>query len=252
MFTKWQHIEDWIRDNNLTSWRFQLDRSGNQTDTEGNTEQKRSNRIIVLSDALPGTLEEKLALTRKRLSTEYDVHMYGIGKRGRENTGMLYCEVRLVDELQQPGTLPVSSPAFAPVDEERLAERIRREVMLEYENQQYQREKKEFEQAKKEFEEQKAGTIGMLVQYFSPVISALANKRVAGIDATEPVTAAPIQVQEQIEDEIFTEQEQDKLFDLMARFKAVEPRYLELIEKVVVMAESGDGTYEMAKGMLLK
>ena len=38
----------------------------------------------------------------------------------------------------------------------------------------------------------------------------------------------------------------------MVRFKAVEPDYLQLIEAVVKMAESGDSMYNMAKGMLLK
>ena len=51
--------------------------------------------------------------------------------------------------------------------------------------------------------------------------------------------------------EIFTEQEADKLFDLMARFKQAEPQYMEMIEKVVAMAENGDATYKMAKSVLV-
>ena len=38
----------------------------------------------------------------------------------------------------------------------------------------------------------------------------------------------------------------------MARLKKVEPNYLALLESVVEMAESGDATYKMAKGFLLK
>lgn len=256
MFTKWQQVEDWIRDNSLSSWRFQLDRSGNQVDADGNAEQKRSNRIVVLSDAFPGSIEEKIALTRRRLLTETEHVLYGTGKRGKENTGQLYCEVRLVDELQQPGTVPVASPALAPAfNEASITERIRREVMLEYENKRYADERKAFEDEKREFEAQKASTIGVLIDYFAPVVKAMAGKRVAGLDAQAPVTAQPIHAQPQepeIEDEVFTEDEQDKLCDLMARFKSVEPRYLELIERVVIMAESGDATYGMAKGVLLK
>lgn len=257
MFTKWQQCEDWIRDNGLTWWRFTLDESGVQTAADGSQEQKRSNKVIILSDAYPGNIDEKIALTRKRLLTETNHVLYGQGKRGKENTGLMYCEVRLVDELQQPGTQPVAAvPAFPAFDEEKTIARIRRELQMEFENQRYQEEKKAFEAEKKAFEQEKSSAIGLLVHYMAPVVSAIAgNKRVAGLDAQAPVEAQPIQVPQQTEeiaDEVFTEDEQDKLFDLMARFKAVEPRYLELIERVVTMAESGDTTYDMAKGFLLK
>lgn len=257
MLTKWQHIEDWIRDNGLTWWRFTMDQTGFQPTANGETEQKRSNRVVVLSDAFPGDLEEKIALTKRRLMLEREHVLYGQGKRGKENTGLMYCEVRLVDELQQPGTQAVSSvPAYPPFDEEKMVARIRKEVQMEYENQKYKDERKAFEEEKKRFEEEKGSAIGLLVQHLSPVIAAMAGqRRVAGVDAAAPVHAAPIHAiedEQQVEDELFTEEESDRLFELMARFKQAEPRYMELIERVVTMAESGDGTYEMAKGFLLK
>lgn len=258
MFTKRQQVEDWIRDNGLTWWRFTLDETGVIVTADGQQEQKRSNKVITLSDALPGSLDEKIALTLKRLMVETNHVLYGQGKRGKENTGLMYCEVRLVDELQQPGTMPVSSVPATPVfDEEKLAERIRKEVRLEYENQRYQEELKNFEEAKKEFEREKNSAIGLLVHHLSPVISAMTQKRVAGLDADRPVHAAPVhaipqeQEQQEIVDEMFTDEEADKLFALMAEFKEVEPRYMELIERVVTMAKSGDSTYEMAKKFLL-
>ena len=257
MFTKWQQVENWIRDNGLNSWRFSYDRTGTQVDGDGNSTQNRSNRIAVLSDALPGDLEEKIALTRRRLMDESNQTLYGYGKRGKENTGQMYCEVRLVDELQQPGTQPVSSPAYPAIDRNELAAQIRKEVMMEIENQRYKDERKQFEAEKKAFEAEKASAIGMLVHHLSPVLSALGQKRVAGLDAQEPVHAAPIHAVEtenadEMLEEVFTEKESDQLFELMARFKAVEPRYLELIESVVSMAERKDPTYDMAKGFLLK
>lgn len=255
MFTKWQQVENWIRDNGLNSWRFCYDKTGVNPTDDGGEKQTRSNRVAVLSDAFPGELEEKIALTRRRLMDETNQTLYGYGKRGKENTGLMYCEVRLVDELQQPGAQPVSSvPAYPDFDIKELSERIRKEVKQEMELQRYEDERKNFEREKKEFEAEKASAIGMLAHYLSPVLSALGQKRVAGLDAQEPVHAAPVQpIQTTEEDvEMFTEKESDALFDIMARFKAVEPRYMELIERVVVMAESGDGTYEMAKGFLLK
>lgn len=254
MFTKWSQVENWIRDNGLTSWRFSYDKTGTQTTADGEEKQVRSNRLAILSDAFPGDLEEKIALTKRRLIDENNQVLYGYGKRGKENTGLMYCEVRLVEEVQQPGTQAVSSvPQYPVFDEEKMMAKIRKEVQLEYENQRYQEERKAFEKERKEFEDEKKSAIGALVHFMSPVVGALMGKGVAGVDATAPVDAAPINpVVESVEDvELFTEDEQEKLFDLMARFKAVEPRYLELIKRVVTMAENGDKTYDMAKGFLL-
>lgn len=258
MFTRWQQVENWIRDNGLSSWRFCYDRTGTQTAEDGSEKQTRSNRVAVLSSAFPGELEEKIALTRRRLMDEANQTLYGYGQRGSEKTGLMYCEVRLVDELQQPGAQPVSSPSAPVFDEDKVMERLRKEVRMEFENQRYHEERKAFERERKEFEEEKRSAVGLLVHHLSPVISAMAgaNKRVAGLDAPTPVEAAPIHAvdvdENQQEDLVFTDDESDKLFELMARFKQVEPRYLELIERVVTMAESGDSTYDMAKGFLLK
>lgn len=257
MFTKWSQVENWIRDNGLTSWRFSYDKTGTQTTSDGEEKQVRSNRLAILSDAFPGELEEKIALTKRRLIDENNQVLYGYGKRGKENTGQMYCEVRLVEEIQQPGTQAVSSvPQYPVFDEEKMMAKIRKEVQLEYENQRYQEERKAFEKERKEFEDEKKSAIGALVHFMSPVVSTLMGKGVAGVDSESPVQApaiSPIHTEDsELEEvEIFTEKEQDKLFDLMARFKAVEPRYLELIERVVTMAENGDKTYDMAKGFLL-
>lgn len=261
MFTKWQQVEEWIRDNSLTSWRFLYERTGIQPTDDGE-KQTRSNRVAILSDAFPGELEEKIALTRRRLLAENNQTLYGYGKRGKENTGLMYCEVRLVDELQQPNTQAVSSPAPIPsFDEKALADRIRGEVRLEYEKLRYEEQVRDFETRKlqleereRDFEDKQSTAIGLLVHHLTPVITALTNKRVAGVDTEAPVEAQPIRAIEQDEqiEELFTDEESDKLFQLMADFKQVEPRYLELIECVVTMAKNGDATYDMAKGFLLK
>lgn len=255
MFTKWQQVEDWIRDYGLSSWRFSFERTGTQAGDDGVEKQTRSNRMAIVSDHLPGDLDEKIMLTRKRLIEEKGITLYGYGKRGKENTGQLYCEVRLVDEFQQPGTHAVSSPATPLFDEKEVTERLRRELRLEFENQRYQDEKKQFEAEKKQFEEEKNSAVGLLVHYFSPVIASLGQKRVAGLDATSPVAAQPIHAveenQEELE-EIFTAEESDKLFDIVARFKSVEPQFMDLLERVVIMAEKNDPMYGMAKGILLK
>lgn len=257
MFTQWSQVENWIRDNGLSSWRFSYDRTGTQTSSDGEEKQTRSNRLAVLSDAFPGELDEKIALTKRRLMADNNVVLYGYGKRGKENTGLLYCEVRLVDDFQQPGMVqPVSSVPSSPVfDEDKFAERIRKECMLEFENKQYQEEKRLFKQEKEAFEQEKSSAIGLMVHYLSPVLSALGSKRVAGVDASAPVHAEPVQQiyteETEVVDDLFTEEESDQLFELIARFKAVEPQYMQLLENVVAMAEKHDAMYDMAKGFLL-
>lgn len=214
--------------------------------------------MAIVSDYFPGSLDEKIALTHKRLIEESNQVLYGYGKRGKENTGLMYCEVRLVDELQQPGTQAVSSlPISAPFDEEKMMERIRKEVQLEYENQRYKEERKQFEADKKQFEEEKNSAIGTFARLMSPVVAAISGKQqrvCAVVDADAPVEAQPIHAVEQEENinEVFGDEESDKLFDLMSRFKSVEPQHMELLERVVVMAENGDPMYGMAKGILLK
>lgn len=261
MFTRWQQVEEWIRDNSLTSWRFLYERTGIQPTDDGE-KQTRSNRVAILSDAFPGELEEKIALTRRRLLAENNQTLYGYGKRGKENTGLMYCEVRLVDELQQPNAQAVSSPTPTPsFDEKALADRIRGEVRLEYEKLRYEEQVRDFETRKRQledrerdFEDKQSTAIGLLVHHLTPVITALRNKPVAGLDTNAPVEAQPIRAIEQDEqmEDVFTNEESDKLFQLMAEFKQVEPRFLELIERVVTMAKNGDATYDMAKGFLLK
>lgn len=258
MFTKWQEVEAWIRDNGLSSWSFRYDKPGEKSD-DTQSEQKRSNRVAVLSDAFPGELDEKIMLTLRRLQCEKEHILYGLGRRGKENTGLLYCEVRLVDEVQQPGmTVPVSSPSQPILNEEQIVQRVRKECLFEFQQMRFEEDKKNFERERAEFESSKNSVVGALVHYFSPVVAAMGQKGVAGVDAAAPVVAQPVQpvqqleVEENLEDELFTGEESDRLFELMARFKAVEPRFLELIESVVSMAERKDPTYDMAKGFLLK
>ena len=45
---------------------------------------------------------------------------------------------------------------------------------------------------------------------------------------------------------------QEHVENLLERFSNVEPQWIELLEKVVIMAENKDATYTMAKTILLK
>lgn len=254
MFTKWEQVEEWIRDNNFAHWVFYR--------TNPNESTEKINNIIADSNFYTGGDEDKIAMTRKYLIVNGG-KAYGVGFRTPNTTqGGIVCEVRL--EQDTPQAQPTAGIGAQGYDMESLRESIMKEVRAEYERKEYERKRSELDRERKEFEEQKNSAIGLLTNYLAPVAQALMagrGARVAGVDTQEPVAAQPIipieqQEQQQTEDmaqqqEIFTEQEADKLFDLMARFKQAEPQYMEMIEKVVVMAENGDATYKMAKSVLV-
>lgn len=253
MFTKWEQVEEWIRDNNFAHWVFYR--------TNPNESTEKINNIIADSNFYTGSDEDKIAMTRKYLIVNGG-KAYGVGFRTPNTTqGGIVCEVRL--EQDMPQAQPTTGVGM-PYDLDSLRESIMKEVRAEYERKEYERKCSELERERKAFEEQKNSVIGLLTHHLAPFAQAVMagrGARVAGVDTQEPVAAQPIipieqQEQQQTEDmaqqqEIFTEQEADKLFDLMARFKQAEPQYMEMIEKVVVMAENGDATYKMAKSVLV-
>ena len=277
MFTKWHDVEDWISDNNITKWTFYRNNPLNRPDDAKN------NDIIVSSTAWdrdgenPTDLSRKLELTKKYLK-QYGERCYGVGYTSKTaSRGGMFCEVCLPSAPQDPvGFAPQIPVGTGSVDEAALTERIKKELRLEYDQRDFERERKQFEDERRQFEADKASVIGSVIGYLKPYIPALSaigkneHRLVAGLDgddieaakikAVDPNPEAPADgeqhdnpdPQEPEQEEIFTDEESDKLFELMARFKKVEPEYLKLIESVVVMAENGDSTYTMAKGVLLK
>lgn len=253
MLTKWQQVEDWIRGNNLEHWIF------SQNSRSAIKEGASPNDKIVDSDCYGTDKEEKIAMTKKMLEM-YSCRCYGTGWVGKKVTDGFFCEVQ-IQEVTMPsiGSTPavMMEPSF---DRESFAKEIRQQVMSEIATQRLEEDRKNFEKEKKAFEQEKSSAMGMLVGYLAPLAQVLKPApRVAGIDAPHNVPVAQFVPAEEEhasaegkEESPFTDEEADKLFDLMARFKAVEPQYMQLIEAVVTMAESGDQTYTMAKGFLIK
>lgn len=255
MFSKWQQVEDWITDNRFKRWIFYKSNPDNKADGE------RSNDKIVDSKFYnDDALDEKLRLTKKYLE-QWGGRAYGVAFQGETaTTGGAQCVVCLDEVAAVPAQ--VSGAAVSGADIDQIKAQVREQVRTEFERQAYDRERKEFERERKEFERDKNSAIGLMVGYLKPVLSALTQKRVAGIDAEGDVQAARIRPIDQQpaqepqaapeQDGDFTDEEVDKLNAVIARFKAVEPRYLELLEAVVTMAENGNEMYNTAKAMLLK
>ena len=259
MFTKWQQVEDWIRDNRFQRWIFYKNNPDSKADGE------RSNDKIVDSKFYnDDPLEDKLRLTQKYLE-QWGNRAYGVAFQSTTaTTGGAQCVVYIDGaSTQQPQQAAVGAIGAA-VDVEAIKAQVREQIQTEFDKREYERERKKLDQERKEFERDKNSAIGVMVGYLKPIIEGLGQRRVAGVDSTTDVQAhriTPIEdeqpEQEQFAEEVqeqsvFTDEEGDKLFSLMERLKAVEPDYMQLLEAVVTMAEANDSTYQMARSFLLK
>lgn len=255
MFTSWDQVQSWIEDNGLNRWIFYTTRPSKGDDDKADKVLDSNNYGRDKDDK-----EDKLAMTEKYLKM-YGKDAYGVGYPGQ-----VVCVVRL-DAQQQPAQGVGGQTIY---DYGQLTNEITARVKAEMEAQRYKDERAQFERDRAEFEKEKQSALGAIVHYFAPIGQMMLQKKVgmpmvAGVDANEPVHAAPIipdrkpeEPGEENEQDLvdmannFTDEEEEKLFDLMTRFKKVEPDYLKLIEAVVTMAENGDSTYTMAKGVLIK
>lgn len=257
MITNWNDLEQWIRDNNLSRWIFT---KSNRDKASSNAEGGTPNDKLVDSDFYPESMEEKLAITRRILEQQGRL-AYGYGWQGGKKTDGVCCEV-----LLSPVVTPAAGVgAASAVDIAGMEDRIRKQIKAEMDKERYERERKDFEKEKKQFEEDKQGVMGLLVGYLAPVAKTMMEKgrmpHIGTVDAEadvqakriEPATPegeAPVDGQEV--ESPFTEEEEDKIYDLMVRFKAAEPDCIQMLETVVGMAESGDAMYKTAKNFLIK
>lgn len=267
MFTNWEQVKSWIEDNNLQHWVFYKTNPERRAD--------RANDTIIDSNYYASSdMQDKLAMTEKYMR-QYGGMLYGEGfKAPSAKVDGIYCEVRL-ENTQQQQVYGVGAPMQPQIDEAAIERRITEKIQAQYDRKEYERLRKDLDRERKEFEAQKNSAIGAIAHYFAPIGQALLAQKtgmrnVAGFaDAKNPVVhtariaapAAPEQpnaqepeqdpAQEQSVWDAFTEEEGEQIGALMARFKAVEPDYLKLIEAVVAMAERNDPNYGLAKKFLV-
>lgn len=259
MFTSWDQVQSWIEDNGLTRWIFYTSRPSKGDDDKADK--------VLDSNNYGSDREDKLAMTEKYLKM-YGQTAYGIGYPGQ-----VVCTVRLDAQQAQP-TQGVGGQTIYDIGQ--LTSEITARVKAEMEAQRYKDERAQFEKDRAEFEKEKQSALGAIVHYFAPIGQMMLQKKmgmpmVAGVDTDKPVHAQPIipdrkpqepgaekeneneqELVDMANESVFTDEEEAKIYDLISRFKKVEPDYLKLIEAVVTMAENGDSTYTMAKGFLIK
>lgn len=169
---------------------------------------------------------------------------------------------------------PVYVNGIGNTDREQLEEEIRSKIMFEIEKENFRKEKEEFEQSKingTANDGDITSTLANISGNFCKVIDSIANvmrevnksrsfsmhtSPAVGIAGVDP-EAIPNNIldkakntMEEINQE--TQDIQEKVENLLERFSNVEPQWIELLEKVVIMAENQDTTYTMAKSILLK
>ncbi|MCM1070000.1 MAG: hypothetical protein NC346_09020 [Prevotella sp.] len=246
----WDSVYAFIRTNDIQRW--------NISRTKGN--QSNDNVFLYNSEK---TFDDNLNTSMSLLNMFAGDMLYFVGWTGDKSKTNGFSAIIQYENQQQPATPQVAGVGSgSAIDIQQLTQDIRREIKNEFDQERLTRERKEFEDARRDFQQKQDGVVGLLVQYLAPVAQQLAGRlspRVAGIDAEEPVSAQPIHAEpvstEQSdveEEEPFTDEEGEELMELMQRFKAVEPNYIELIRRVVELAEAGDSTYTMAKQFLIK
>ena len=251
-FKNFNEVRSWIEDNKLQRYVFRL----------GRGETRENNYIFQYDqDASP---EANMAMLEKRLDAHAGTHLYGCGFRNASATsGGIVCEVEYgqdEDTFKQyfeklyPG---VGRPLQHQVDPDELERRITEKVETRFKLEKMEQERKDFEKEKKEFEAEKQSAIGAIIQYFAPVAQAFLQQKglakVAGADvAAEKIVPVSEEEKEETAGPELPDDEAQKAYALLLRFREVEPRYLELIESVVTMAENGDSNYQMARSFLIK
>ena len=264
MLSTFDQVKDWITDNGLKRWMLFKDYTLKEK--------------FLDSAAFPGDQADKIAMTEKYLRSVANGRAYAKGGTSAGQNDLDMCaEIRLEDfqptyrqQVQGVGG-GISGDQIGEI-ENRLRKSITSEIEAKMRAEKAEQERKEFYKEKKQFEDERNGVIGAIVRLASPYLPVLnqlagGGRLVAGVDTDEPVHAAPIEVEqpevqktqepdvkqpETQEENPFTDEEADELFALMARFKKVEPEYLKIIRKVVVMAESNDKNYQMARMMLVQ
>lgn len=258
IFSNFDAVRAWIEDNKLSRYNFRAGKSASED---------RNNYIFLYDeDSSP---EENMLNLERRLEAHAGLRIYGQGWRKlNSNVGGVVCEVqygREDDQLQQIRKLlygnsqGVGMPLMnQTVDKDELERSITEKLTMQFKLQEMEKERKDFERERKEFEAEKTGVIGALVQYFAPVAQALLQKqglmKVAGtnVEAEKITPVADAPETETTDPDDLPDEESEKAYALLVRFRKVEPQYLELLESVVTMAENGDSMYTTAKSFLIK
>ena len=249
--TTFDQFREWVEDNKIVTWKI----------SASTAKQNNDLRFYYDDDK---TMEENLFVCRRRLEMEVGRRLYATGWRTKNATGGGFgCEIMIGGESSfAPQQVSGAGSGFS---REELIRDVTQQVTNQFERERLKAKEKEIDEKIKQYESDKQGVMGLLVNYLAPVAQKVLHlPSVAGVPVENgedvavekivPVEHDSITEEPEVEPtdtEDFTDEESERLRCLMLRFKAVEPEYLTMIERVVSMAEDGDSTYAMAKKFLL-
>ena len=251
IFDKFDRVRDWIEDNRLVKYQFRS--------KPASPDSRENNFIFVYNP--DASQQENLRMLEKRLSEHGGQRLYGTGFRSDKTTvGGMECIVQYPDRTEQDSDMMarlhgmIGQPAF---DREELERSITEKIEMKYKLARLEDERKDFERERKEFQEEKNNAIGALIQYFAPVAQAILERKglakVAGTDVpAERIVPVDDEPEQTPDPDDLPEEEASQAYELLKRFRKVEPNYLQLLESVVTMAENGDTMYATAKTFLIK
>lgn len=168
-------------------------------------------------------------------------------ENGEANRGSFFFEF----SNESPATvLSIPDTGIAGLSETDINNRIENAtnaVKLEFERKDLERREKDLENREKEYRQEKESTIGIIVDRIGKVLPRLFPQvAVAGIKNENIEIQSSTDIDNDNNSIDITELEQ-----LLERFSAVEPEWLNLLKSVVEMAERQDSTYKMARNILL-
>lgn len=238
----------WITNNGLIRWSISTKESGsdNARIFESNPEASREAELERMRTVL-------------ELSTNANLYVFGAVKEGKTvgnfserwnniPDGEAVAGLPPVQQVQQPVVVE------GTITKEELEIRIKKaieEYQFKLDKIKFEEEKKEFRAEKKEFDDFKNGAIGQIIERAMPYLGKIMPLKpqqpvaaVAGVGDTV-VNAVPVQpVAAQGKtggvEEVFTDEEGDKLYELMAKYKEFDrDNYLQVLEKLVTIATEG-------------
>lgn len=252
MFTKWDQVEAWIKDNGFKRWILYKD----STKTE---------KIIDSGAFTVSDIADKLAMTEKYLRIAGGRAIAnGFATNGVADPTV--CEIRLEDEQGTSGISNMQPYDIGALRRE-MRDELRNEMKAQFELEALRKREADVERREKELDAERQSALGAIIHCFAPIgqqiIQNKMMRNVAGVDTEEPITVQPIHVQRpeqpeqqptgtidspnEVEEAPFTDEETDEIFELMKQWKSVDPDYLALLQKIVSMAASGDSNYALAK-----
>lgn len=243
------NLINWLRINKIVSWHISA------TDGSG-----QDNTRIFTSDP-DSSIESEFERMRQTLELTENPVLYIFGKSKADSKVGNYKErwsngnPQSMQEPQRPYQAMYGTPTYVCREEldERISEAVARE-RYNVERAAFDAEKAAFVAEKKEFEDVKNSAIGIAVEKLAPFIGSffqgMAGDRRIAVSGTNTIQAAPIQaqpvstIQEPVEqdtmDELpFTVEEQERITEILERYKNYDPEYLDVLAKFVDIAVKG-------------